>query len=78
MLGSMVFYLPRHSPQWVRSFQGRGLSPLSFFLFTNDYRGNNENRHFFMFADDSVIVSLLDNDVARTMPVFDDFFIFEQ
>lgn len=42
--------------------QGCVLSPLLFLLYTSDCRSNYPNRHFLKFADDTVIVSLLNND----------------
>ncbi len=42
--------------------QGCVLSPLLYILYTNDCRSVTENRYFVKFADDTVIVSLLNNE----------------
>ncbi len=42
--------------------QGCVLSPLFYILYTNGCRSVTENRHFVKFADDTVIVSLLNNE----------------
>ncbi len=44
------------------SQQGCVISPLFYILYTNDCRSVTENRHFVKFADDTVIVSLLNNE----------------
>lgn len=52
--------------------QGCVLSPLLFILYTND-RQSTYYRHFMKCADDTVIVSLLNNDERGHGPVVDDF-----
>ncbi len=44
-----------------------------YILYTNDCRSVTENRHFVKFADDSVIVSLLNNEETSHGPVIDHF-----
>lgn len=53
--------------------QGCVLSPLLFTLYTNDCTSTYDNRHFLKFADDTVIVSLLNNDEVGHGPVVDGF-----
>ena len=53
--------------------QGCCLSSLLYILYTNDCRSNHLNRHIIKFADDSVIVSLLEEDEVQHGPVVDDF-----
>ena len=53
--------------------QGCVLSPLLYILYTNDCRSQHANRHILKFADDSVIISLLDDNEASHGPVVDDF-----
>ena len=44
--------------------QGCVLSPLLYILYTNDCRSQHANRHILKFTDDSVIISLLDDNEA--------------
>ena len=53
--------------------QGCVLSSLLFILYTNACRSMHANRHILKFADDSVIVSLLDSSETEHGPVVDDF-----
>ncbi|KAG7455663.1 hypothetical protein JOB18_004171, partial [Solea senegalensis] len=53
--------------------QGCVLSPLLFMLYTNDCKSTFESRHIIKFADDSVIVSLLQDHEAGHGPVLDHF-----
>ncbi len=53
--------------------QGCVLSPLFYILYTNDCRSGSENRHFVKFADDTVIVSLLNNEETSHGSVIDHF-----
>ncbi|KAF7705683.1 hypothetical protein HF521_020969, partial [Silurus meridionalis] len=53
--------------------QGCVLSPLLFVLYTNECRSQLERRHIIKFADDSVIVSLLDNEDSVHGSVLVDF-----
>ena len=53
--------------------QGCCLSSLLYILYTNDFRSNHPNRYLIKFADDSVIVSLLEEDEVQHGPVVDDF-----
>ncbi len=54
------------------------LSPLFYILYTNDCRSVTENRHFVKFADDTVIVSLRNNEETSHGPVIDHFVIWCQ
>ncbi len=60
------------------SLQGCVLSPLFYILYTNDCRSVTENRHFVKFADDTVIVSLRNNEETSHGPVIDHFVIWCQ
>ncbi len=53
--------------------QGWCLSPLHYIFYTNDCRSNHSNRQIIKFADDSVVVSLLEGDGLQHGPVVDDF-----
>ncbi len=53
--------------------QGCVLSPLFYILYTNDCHSVTENQHFVKFADDTVIVSLLNNEETSHSPVIDHF-----
>ncbi len=53
--------------------QGCVLSPLLYILYTNDCVSKHSNRFFLKFADDTVIVSLLENNEMCHGPVVDDF-----
>ena len=53
--------------------QGCVLSPLLYILYTDSCRSAHPNRHILKFADDSVIVSLLNNEEASHGPVVNDF-----
>lgn len=53
--------------------QGCCLSPLLYIMYTNDCQSTHENRHIMKFADDSVIVSLLQGQEQGHGPVVDDF-----
>ncbi len=53
--------------------QGCVLSPLLYILYTNDCMSKHSNRFFLKFADDTVIVSLLENNEMCHGPVVDDF-----
>ena len=53
--------------------QGCVLSPLLYILYTNDCCSQSENRHIVKFANDSVIVSLLEDNESGHGPVLDDF-----
>ena len=55
--------------------QGCCLSSLLYILYTNDCRSQHPNRFIIKFADDSVIVSLLDEDIIEHGPVVDDFIL---
>lgn len=49
------------------------MSPLLYILYTNDCTSKYNNRYFLKFADDTVIVSLLENNEICHGPVVDDF-----
>lgn len=50
------------------------LSSLSYIFYTNDCVTNYKNRYFLKFADDKVIVSLIENnEVCHDGPVVEDF-----
>lgn len=53
--------------------QGCVLSPLLYILYTNDCCSSFENRHILKFADDTVIVSLLNSTETSHGPVIDYF-----
>ena len=53
--------------------QGCVLSPLLYILYTNLCQSLHENRVFIRFADDAVIVSLLQGDESGHGPVVEDF-----
>ncbi len=53
--------------------QGCVLSPLLFVLYTNECRSQHVGRHILKFADDSVIVSLLNSDNPDHGPVVKEF-----
>lgn len=53
--------------------QGCVLAPLLFLPYTNDCRSNCPNRHFIKFADDTVLVSLLNDDENGHGTVVDEF-----
>ena len=53
--------------------QGCVLSAFLFILYTDDCRSNHDNRFIIKYADDSVIVSLLDNDEVGHGQVTEDF-----
>ena len=53
--------------------QGCVLSPLLYILYTNMCQSSHENRIFIKFADDTVIVSLLQGDESGHGPVVEDF-----
>lgn len=53
--------------------QGCCLSPLLFILYTNMCQSKYDNRYILKFADDTVIVSLLQNTETGHGPVIDDF-----
>jgi hypothetical protein len=53
--------------------QGCVLSPLLYILYTNDCISKYTNRYFLKFADDTVIVSLLEYNEMCHGPVVDDF-----
>lgn len=53
--------------------QGCVLSALLYILYTNDCRSNHDSRFIVKYADDSVIVSLLDNNEDGHGPVLNDF-----
>ena len=53
--------------------QGCCLSPLLFILYTYECRSSFSNRHILKFADDTVMVSLLQEDEKEHGPALDDF-----
>ena len=53
--------------------QGCVLSPLLYILYTNDCRSQHEDRYILKFADDTVIISLLQNDESEHGPVVNEF-----
>ncbi len=55
------------------SLQGCVLSPLLYIMYTNDCRSARKNCHILKFADDAVILSLLNRDESSHGAVVDDF-----
>jgi len=53
--------------------QGCVLSPLLYILYTNDCISKYKDRYFLKFADDTAIVSLLEDNEICHGPVVDDF-----
>ncbi len=53
--------------------QGCVLSPILYILYTDDCRSSHPDRHVLTFADDTVIVSLLQGEDTAPGPVVDDF-----
>lgn len=53
--------------------QGCVLSPLFYILYTNDCRSNYGGRHLLKFADDTVLISLLQDGEVDHGPVVKDF-----
>ncbi len=53
--------------------QGCVLSAFLYILYTNDCRSHYNNRSIIKYADDSVIISLLDDDENGHGPIFNDF-----
>lgn len=58
--------------------QGCVLSPLLFILYTNACKSSFENRHILKYADDSVIVSLLNEEDSTHGPVVEHFTVWCQ
>ncbi len=53
--------------------QGRVLSPLLYILYTNDCKSKYTDRHLLKFADDTVLISLLQEGEVDHGPVLEDF-----
>ncbi len=55
--------------------QGCVLSPLLYILYTNDCRSSYNDRHLLKFADDTVLISLLQDGEADHGPALNDFIV---